>query len=465
MDKWFYKHRSRELGPLSADELRYLASINKIVANTMIRKENSSDWIEFHQSEVIARPISKTTRVTRPALVYAKPLNVDQPQESVLETAATQPNLDHAAPELAIASLTAEERRTRIISVAVVCSLLVMLALLVVLWPHFAGLSGWRSASEEAGNQSVHSGDAGSSGHVKSDSEVSGDNASNDQAVSGAETDVSAAAGDNADQIETPVAPSSATAATTASTEEMAEPEPPDASTSEAATAGSIVEAEPEDRELDAKFAISLPKKKTRTESGAPRRPAKADLQQSDMTARSGEERQQAVADGGGTAESEQAVALALKWLKEQQQADGSWDFRNAGQDAQPGTLDTDLGATAMAMLCFLGAGNTTRTGPEKDVVIKAFDYIKSQKDKSNWGTGLHVRSRTGNAMPDRIDCNGARRSRCPRACHQSRSFHGIRPGSSRRWLALSPSGTWGHVRHRLADPCFAKRKDGGNQG
>jgi len=166
----------------------------------------------------------------------------------------------------------------------------------------------------------------------------------------------------------------------------MAEPEHPDASTSEAATAGSIVEAEPEDRELDAKFAISLPKKKTRTESGAPRRPAKADLQQSDMTARSGKERQQALADGGGTAESEQAVSLALKWLKERQQADGSWDFRSVGENAQPGILDTDLGATAMAMLCFLGAGNTTRTGPEKDVVKKAFEYIKSQKDKSNWG-------------------------------------------------------------------------------
>ena len=166
MDKWFYKHRSRELGPLSADELRYLASINKIVADTMIRKENSSDWIEFHQSEVIARPISKATRVTRPAPVYAKPLNVDQPQESVSETAATQPNLDHAAPELAIASLTEEERRARILSAAIVAALLVMFGLLVLLWPRFTGLSG------EAGNQSVQSGDAGSSGEVNGESEV-----------------------------------------------------------------------------------------------------------------------------------------------------------------------------------------------------------------------------------------------------------------------------------------------------
>ena len=196
----------------------------------------------------------------------------------------------------------------------------------------------------------------------------------------------SAASTDSADQIETPEPPSSTTSATTEFTEEMAEAEPPDASASEAATAGSIVDAEPEDRELDAKFGIALPKKKARPESGTPRPGPKADLQESDMTARSGEERQQALEDGGGTAESEQAVALALKWLKEQQQADGSWDFRNVGEKAQPGILDSDLGATAMAMLCFLGAGNTTRTGPEKDVVKKAFDYIKSQKDNSNWG-------------------------------------------------------------------------------
>ena len=382
MDKWFYRHRGRELGPLSADELQYLASITKIVADTMIRKDGSADWIEYRQSEVFTRPISKAAQVTMPAPVHAKPLNEDRSQESVSETAAIQANPDSAPPKRAVVSLTEEERRTRIISAAVVCSLLVMLTLLVILWPRFAGLSG------EAGNQSVHSGDAGGSGEVKGDSEVSGDNASNDQSVSGAQTDgsASAAAADSADEIETPKPLSSATTATTVSTEEMAEPEPPDALTSEAATAGSIVEAEPEDRELDAKFAISLPKKKPRTESGTPRLTPKADLQESDMTARSGEERQQALDNGGGTAESEQAVALALKWLKERQQADGSWDFREVGQDAQPGILDADLGATAMAMLCFLGAGNTTRTGPEKEVVKKAFDYIKSQKDNSNWG-------------------------------------------------------------------------------
>ena len=382
MDKWFYKHRGRELGPVSADELRYLVSITRIVADTMIRKEGSVDWIEYRRSEVFVKPVSKSDQVTEPATVPEKRLHVDQPQESVSSEVSTQPNPDHAPSQHAFVSLTEEERRARIISAAVVCSLLIMLTLLVLLWPRFAGLSG------EAGNQSVHSGDAGSSGEVKSDSQVSGDNASNDQAVSGADTDgsASAAAADSADEIETPAAPSSTTTATTESTEEMAEAEPPDASNSDAVTAGTVAEAEPENRELDEKFGISLPKKKSRTESGHPRPTPKADLQESDMTARSGEERKQALDDGGGTAESEQAVALALKWLKERQQADGSWDFREVGQDAQPGILDADLGATAMAMLCFLGAGNTTRTGPEKEVVKKTFDYIRSQKDNSNLG-------------------------------------------------------------------------------
>ena len=120
------------------------------------------------------------------------------------------------------------------------------------------------------------------------------------------------------------------------------------------------------------------------TETMPSRRTAKVDLQQSDMTARSGKRRQQALEEGGGTAESEQAVALALKWLKARQQANGSWDFREVGLDAQPGTLDSNLGATAMAMLCFLGAGNTTRTGPEKDVVKKHLITSNHSRAKPN---------------------------------------------------------------------------------
>ena len=232
------------------------------------------------------------------------------------------------------------------------------------------------------------SAEAAGSGAAKGDSKVSGDNASNEQSVSGAQTDgsASAAAANSADEIESPALPSSTITATTESTVETTESELPDGSTSDGVASGTVAEAKPENRELDKKFGISLPKKKSRTESGRPRPTQNADLQESDMTARSGEERQQALEAGGGTAESEKAVALALKWLKELQHADGSWDFRDVGQDAQPGILDADLGATAMAMLCFLGAGNTTRTGPEKEVVKKAFDYIRSQKDNSNWG-------------------------------------------------------------------------------
>ncbi|RLT20509.1 MAG: hypothetical protein DWI29_03795, partial [Planctomycetota bacterium] len=232
------------------------------------------------------------------------------------------------------------------------------------------------------------SAEAAGSGAAKGDSKFSCDNASNEQSVSGAQTDgsASAAAANSADEIESPALPSSTITATTESTVETTESELPDGSTSDGVASGTVAEAKPENRELDKKFGISLPKKKSRTESGRPRPTQNADLQESDMTARSGEERQQALEAGGGPAESEKAVALALKWLKELQHADGSWDFRDVGQDAQPGILDADLGATAMAMLCFLGAGNTTRTGPEKEVVKKAFDYIRSQKDNSNWG-------------------------------------------------------------------------------
>lgn len=375
MDKWFYKYRSRELGPLSADEVHYLASITKIVPDTMVRKEGSVDWIEYQQSGVFAKQVSKSVRVTIPATVPGKSVNADSPNKTAAANVTTHPGGDYAPPEPTIVSLTEEQRRARMISGAVVSAILVMLVLLILLWPSFTG------SSDEAGIQIVQSNLSARSGAANGDSEAPGDNTTSDLAVSGADTADSnpVAASDSPEQVPTPESPSSTTTAVTESPEEMAEAEPPDASVSEAATTGSIVEEEPENRGLDSRYAISLPKKKTQPESGTPRRVIKPVLQQSDMTSRGGEERQQALEEGGGTAESEQAVALALKWLKDRQQDNGSWDFRIVGEEARPGTLDSDLGATAMAMLCFLGAGNTTRTGPEKDVVEKAFNYIKSQ--------------------------------------------------------------------------------------
>lgn len=81
---------------------------------------------------------------------------------------------------------------------------------------------------------------------------------------------------------------------------------------------------------------------------------------------RSEEGRRAAVMARGGTPQSEAAVERALKWLIRHQNYDGSWSFDHRfcgdckGACGNPGTLpDARVGATAMALLPFLGAGHT----------------------------------------------------------------------------------------------------------
>ncbi len=78
----------------------------------------------------------------------------------------------------------------------------------------------------------------------------------------------------------------------------------------------------------------------------------------------------------GGSKGSEKAVGAALKWLAAHQMPDGGWNFnhaacpqcngacRNAGSGAQ-----ARRGATAMALLPFLGAGQTHKEGNYKQTV------------------------------------------------------------------------------------------------
>ena len=80
----------------------------------------------------------------------------------------------------------------------------------------------------------------------------------------------------------------------------------------------------------------------------------------------------------GGTAASEAAVKAGLEWLKRIQQRDGSWKFSRPGRGAQPGRLRrTSMGATSMALLCYLGAGHTHKSsGPYRSTVRDGLEYL-----------------------------------------------------------------------------------------
>ena len=65
----------------------------------------------------------------------------------------------------------------------------------------------------------------------------------------------------------------------------------------------------------------------------------------------------------GGTATTEQAVAMALDWLSRRQQARGSWSFKEGYRDPSIYEVDNKEAATGMALLAFQGAGHTPRAG------------------------------------------------------------------------------------------------------
>jgi hypothetical protein len=83
----------------------------------------------------------------------------------------------------------------------------------------------------------------------------------------------------------------------------------------------------------------------------------------------------------GGNADTEKAVAAALKWLSEHQMPDGSWTFAHglvcAGKCADNGRAsEARNAATGLALMCYLGAGQTHLEGDYKPTVFKGFTFL-----------------------------------------------------------------------------------------
>ena len=98
----------------------------------------------------------------------------------------------------------------------------------------------------------------------------------------------------------------------------------------------------------------------------------------------------------GGTAGSEAAVGAALQWLANHQCPDGGWcfDLRQtpscAGKCGNTGTLaKARNAATGLALLPFLGAGQTHKDGKYKDTVQAGLYYLVSHmKADPKYGPG-----------------------------------------------------------------------------
>ncbi len=85
---------------------------------------------------------------------------------------------------------------------------------------------------------------------------------------------------------------------------------------------------------------------------------------------------------GGGGGDTEQAVDRALKWIAQHQLPDGGWSFDlklcqgcNCTESGKSRAKDR-CGATAMALLPFLGRGYTHREGPYKPTIERGISYL-----------------------------------------------------------------------------------------
>jgi len=82
------------------------------------------------------------------------------------------------------------------------------------------------------------------------------------------------------------------------------------------------------------------------------------------------------------------AVDAGLAWLARHQDDDGKWDgdaFMRHDREGEPcdgaGSPVHDVGVTGLALLAFLGSGNTMRSGPHRDVVKQGVIWLREQQD------------------------------------------------------------------------------------
>ena len=106
------------------------------------------------------------------------------------------------------------------------------------------------------------------------------------------------------------------------------------------------------------------------------------------------------VTQEGGTTRTEAAVARGLDWLSKHQAKNGSWSIKHFdhGDDCicgNPGSVDSDSAATSLALLPFLGAGQTHLVGKYKDEITRGLDWlVKNQLPDGDLSPGSEGNTR-----------------------------------------------------------------------
>lgn len=97
--------------------------------------------------------------------------------------------------------------------------------------------------------------------------------------------------------------------------------------------------------------------------------PAKGDPKKTGFEGRTKEGKARLLKEFGGSEEGEEAVMLGLAWLTQTQKQGGNWQY-----DA--GRTNDHAAATGMAVLAFLGAGQSHKEGRYKQTVQAGLDWL-----------------------------------------------------------------------------------------
>ncbi|MCL4203252.1 MAG: squalene--hopene cyclase [Pirellulaceae bacterium] len=109
---------------------------------------------------------------------------------------------------------------------------------------------------------------------------------------------------------------------------------------------------------------------------------------------RTADNRHTIVVRNGGNTETEAAVRAALAWLAANQEADGRWNARRHGAGQEGQVLghdrggaggDADTGVSGLAILAFLGTGQSHLDGEHQDTVRRGLEFLlRSQAADGN---------------------------------------------------------------------------------
>ncbi|WP_146528579.1 prenyltransferase/squalene oxidase repeat-containing protein [Novipirellula artificiosorum] len=98
---------------------------------------------------------------------------------------------------------------------------------------------------------------------------------------------------------------------------------------------------------------------------------------------RSGAMKQMLLSLYGGTSQTQDAVEMGLEWLQRNQQSDGHWSMHGPYSDGA--IAENKPAATAMALLAFLGDGNTHERGRYAKNVERGIKFLAKQQNRSGF--------------------------------------------------------------------------------